>query len=53
MKQMAPWVLGRKPAMEEGAGQAWGRGARWARRGRRGQGQGRPHVPEWTTGSAA
>lgn len=38
MKRLAPWVLGRKPAMEEGAGQACGRGARWARRGAQGAG---------------
>ena len=38
IKRLDPWVLGRKPAMEEGAGQVWGRGAQWAQRRAQGAG---------------
>lgn len=52
IKRLDPRVLGRKLAMEDGAGQAWGRGAGWAWR-RAQWTAGRPCVPEWTTGLAA
>lgn len=32
IKRLDPWVLGRKLAMEDDAGQAWGRGAGQAQR---------------------